>query len=82
MATHYQEASDSPFPGGAVHHNGAQPLMVQDALDANLAVIHNQNGQAVIVSEPAEIKTWRVDQILTSKLFELNLLGQSKLKRI
>jgi hypothetical protein len=45
--------------------------MAQDALDANLAVIHARDGEATIVSEPAVIKSWRLDQILTSELFGL-----------
>ena len=45
------------------------PLMAQDALETNIAVIQNQDGKAVIKSEPDIVKTWRLDQILTSELF-------------
>ena len=45
------------------------PLMAQDALDTNLAVVTNCSGQSVIESNPAIVKTWRLDQVLTSDLF-------------
>ena len=45
------------------------PLMAQDALDTNLAVVKNCSGQSVIESNPAIVKTWRLDQVLTSDLF-------------
>ena len=45
--------------------------MAQDALNANLAVIHVRDGEATIVSDPAVVKSWRLDQILTSELFGL-----------
>ena len=45
------------------------PLMAQDALDTNLAVVTDCSGQSVIESKPAIVKTWRLDQVLTSDLF-------------
>ena len=45
------------------------PLMAQDALDTNLAVVTNCSGQSEIESNPAIVKTWRLDQVLTSDLF-------------
>ena len=45
------------------------PLMAQDALDTNLVVVTNCSGQSVIESNPAIVKTWRLDQVLTSDLF-------------
>ena len=45
------------------------PLMAQDALDTNLAVVTNCCDQSVIESKPAIVKTWRLDQVLTSDLF-------------
>ena len=45
------------------------PLMAQDALDTNLAVVKICSGQSVIESNPAIVKTWRLDQVLTSDLF-------------
>ena len=45
------------------------PLMAQDALDTNLAVVTNFCDQSVIESKPDIVKTWRLDQVLTSDLF-------------
>jgi hypothetical protein len=59
------------FPAVQFIATAHSPLMAQDALDANLAVIHARDGEATIVSEPAVIKSWRLDQILTSELFGL-----------
>ena len=52
------------------------PLMVQAAANANLAVLRQENGQVIIQNRPQFIKAWRVDQILTSDLF--NIPARSK----
>ena len=57
------------FPAVQFITTAHSPLMAQDALDTNLAVIRDQDGQAVIESQRTAIKTWRVDQVLTSNLF-------------
>jgi hypothetical protein len=48
------------------------PLVAQDALNTNIAVIHDNDGEAEIVSDPAVVASWRLDQILTSELFGLS----------
>jgi len=45
------------------------PLMVQAAPNANLAVVQKEGDEVRIVNEPDVVKSWRVDQILTSELF-------------
>ena len=45
------------------------PLMVQAAPNANLAVVQKQDNEVRIVNDPDVVKSWRVDQILTSELF-------------
>lgn len=47
------------------------PLMVQAALDANYAVLHNSDDGVIIIDEPEDVEDWRVDQILTSSFFGL-----------
>jgi AAA domain, putative AbiEii toxin, Type IV TA system len=59
------------FPAVQFIATAHSPLMAQDALDTNLAVIRDIDGQATIVSDPAVVKTWRLDQIITSELFGL-----------
>ncbi|MDX8522064.1 AAA family ATPase [Mesorhizobium dulcispinae] len=60
------------FPAVQFIATAHSPLMAQDALDTNLAVIRDIDGQATIVSDPAVVKTWRLDQIITSELFGLS----------
>ena len=57
------------FPAVQFIVTAHSPLMAQDALEANLAVVHDEEGQAMITSSPAVVRTWRLDQILTSELF-------------
>jgi predicted ATP-binding protein involved in virulence len=50
------------------------PLIVQAAADANLVVLRRApggEGHVVIENDPEIVKSWRVDQLLTSDLFGL-----------
>ncbi len=47
------------------------PLMAQSSLGANLAVVRWQNDHAVIENDPVVVESWRLDQLVTSELFEL-----------
>ena len=47
------------------------PLMVQSAVDANLVVLQEEDGQVKIENHPDFVEGWRADQILTSKLFDV-----------
>ena len=47
------------------------PLMAQSSLDANLAVVQRSGDSAVILNDPVVVRTWRLDQLVTSDLFEL-----------
>lgn len=59
------------FPAVQFIATAHSPLMAQDALETNLAVLRDNEGEATIVSDPAVVKNWRLDQILTSELFGL-----------
>jgi hypothetical protein len=48
------------------------PLLAQTYLDTNLAVVRQQDGQAVIENDPQVIRTWRLDEVVTSALYEIN----------
>ena len=69
------------FPAVQFITTAHSPLMAQDALDTNLAVIRDQDGQAVIESEPTVVETWRLDQILTSKLFGIESARPVKIEK-
>ncbi len=47
------------------------PLLVQTALDMNLAVLQKKGGGVEIENNPEVVRSWRVDQILTSHLFDV-----------
>lgn len=47
------------------------PLIVQGAGDANIAVLRREGDHAVIDNDAEAVRGWRVDQILTSDLFDL-----------
>ncbi len=48
------------------------PLLAQTYLDTNLAVVREEDGQAVIVNDPEVIKTWRLDELVTSALYDMD----------
>jgi hypothetical protein len=47
------------------------PLIVQSAPDANIVVLRREGDHVVIDNDVDAIRGWRVDQILTSDLFNL-----------
>ncbi len=47
------------------------PLVVQAAPDANIAVLRRQGDHVIIDQDVQSVRGWRVDQILTSELFDL-----------
>ncbi|MCX7112965.1 MAG: TIR domain-containing protein [Proteobacteria bacterium] len=48
------------------------PLIVQAAENANIAVLKREGDQVVIHQQPQDVKGWRIDQLLTSDLFDLS----------
>jgi energy-coupling factor transporter ATP-binding protein EcfA2 len=60
------------FPNTQFIATAHSPLIVQAAgEDANIAVLRRDGDHVVIDNNPEAIRGWRVDQILTSDLFEL-----------
>ncbi|MBL9042583.1 MAG: AAA family ATPase [Myxococcales bacterium] len=47
------------------------PLVVQAATDANLVILRREGDHVVIDQHSGSVRSWRLDQILTSELFEL-----------
>lgn len=62
------------FPKAQFIATSHSPLIVQAALDkkANIVVCRKEGDKVVIDNSPDEVKGWRIDQILTSDLFELS----------
>lgn len=46
------------------------PLMVQSYLDENLAVVRREHDRSVINNDPVVVRGWRLDQVVTSELFD------------
>ncbi len=59
------------FPNTQFIATAHSPLVVQAAGDANLAVLRREGDHVVIDNEKGAVQGWRVDQILTSELFDL-----------
>jgi len=60
------------FPNTQFIATAHSPLMAQCSLGANLAVLHKTGDHAEILNDPAIIREWRLDQVVTSELFGLN----------
>ena len=59
------------FPSVQFIATAHSPLMAQDSLGANLAVLRKLEDHALILNDPTVIKEWRLDQVITSDLFNL-----------
>lgn len=59
------------FPNTQFIATAHSPLVVQAAPDANVVVLRRQGDRVVIDNAPRSVRQWRVDQILTSELFDL-----------
>lgn len=58
------------------------PLIVQAAVNANLAVLQQKDGQVVIENQPWFVEGWRPDQILTSDLFGITSARSPRYARL
>lgn len=59
------------FPNTQFIATAHSPLVVQAAPDANVVVLKRQGDGVVIDNAPRSVRKWRVDQILTSELFDI-----------
>jgi hypothetical protein len=59
------------FPNTQFIATAHSPLIVQAAPDANVVVLRRQADGVVIDNAPRSVRQWRVDQILTSELFDI-----------
>lgn len=60
------------FPNVQFIATAHSPLLAQSYLDTNLAVIRQEDGQAIIENNPIVNKKWRIDEVVTSALYELD----------
>lgn len=59
------------FPGTQFVATSHSPLMVQVAEAANFVLLRKREADVEVVNDPEVIRSWRVDQILTSELFKV-----------
>lgn len=58
------------------------PLIAQAALNSNLALLKRTGDHIRIVNEPEIVRSWRIDQVLTSDLFGLKDSRDTKTAKI
>lgn len=66
-----QQQLSRRFPKVQFIATAHSPLVVQSAPSANILLLRREGDHVVIERAPEAVKTWRVDQILTSDLFGL-----------
>lgn len=67
-----RESISAVFPRVQFIATAHSPLLAQSYLDMNLAVVREQDGQAVIDNDPDVVTTWRIDEVVTSALYEVD----------
>ncbi len=67
-----RESISSTFPQVQFIATAHSPLLAQSYLDMNIVVVREQDGQAVIESDPSVVRTWRIDEVVTSALYEVD----------
>ena len=70
------------FPAVQFIATAHSPLMAQSSFGANLAVLRKSEDHAVILNDPTIIKEWRLDQVITSDLFELGSARPPEIERL
>jgi len=70
------------FPNVQFIVTAHSPLMAQSSLGGNLAVLRKQQDHAEILNDPAIIREWRLDQVITSDLFGLESARPPEVERL
>jgi predicted ATP-binding protein involved in virulence len=66
-----RESISAAFPRVQFIATAHSPLLAQSYLGMNLAVVREEGGQAIIENDPKIVKTWRIDEVVTSALYEV-----------
>jgi hypothetical protein len=66
-----RESISATFPQVQFIATAHSPLLAQSYLGMNLAVVREESGQAIIENDPNIVKTWRIDEVVTSALYEV-----------
>ena len=57
------------------------PLLAQSYLDLNLVVVRQEGGQAIIERDSDVVGTWRIDEVVTSALYEIESVYSPEIER-
>ena len=57
------------------------PLLAQSYLDLNLVVVRQEGGQAIIERDSNIVNTWRIDEVVTSALYEVDSVYSPEIGR-
>lgn len=60
------------FPNTQFICTAHSPIMAQSSENENLAVVKRSGAEIIIENDPEIVKGWRIGQILTSELFDIN----------
>lgn len=60
------------FPNAQFITTAHSPLIVQAAENANIVVLRRDGDHVLIDNDPAQVRGWRIDQVLTSDIFGLS----------
>lgn len=67
-----RENISAAFPNVQFIATAHSPLLAQSYLDTNLAVVREEDGQAIIENNPTVNRRWRIDEVVTSALYEVD----------
>ena len=70
------------FPGAQFIATAHSPLIVQVAESANLVLLRKRIRDVEIVNDPEVVRSWRVDQILASELFDVPRARDKQTERL
>jgi hypothetical protein len=70
------------FPNAQFIATAHSPLVVQAAEDANVVLLKRDGDQVAIENNPADVRNWRIDQILTSDLYGLPTARPPRLDKL
>ncbi len=70
------------FPNTQFIVTAHSPLIVQAAEDANIVVLKREGDHVIIDNDPESVRGWRVDQILTSDLYDLDSARSPEIQKL
>jgi hypothetical protein len=70
------------FPSTQFIATAHSPLVVQAAEDANVILLQRDGDHVAVQNSPADVRNWRIDQILTSDLYGLPTARPPRLDKL